>query len=141
MSVRFDIKGLDDLKAALRALPAELTGEASKIIEGAGNGAVLDIRRAYPGGGTGNLRAGVSVEFDRSGVHAGAVVRSRSPHAWWYDYGTEVRHTAKGWKRGRMFGRSAPTHAFGQAMAKVRRRMYEDLGTMLERHGLKVTRG
>ncbi len=134
MSVRFEMRGLEDLKAALRALPAELTTEASKIIEGAANGAVLDIRRAYPVV-MGPLRDRVDVMFTQGAVSAGALVRSRAPEAYLYEYGTEARHTKLGLNRGRM----PPTHAFGQVMAKVRRRMYEDLGALLERKGLRVT--
>jgi hypothetical protein len=134
MSVRFAFKGLDELQAALRALPAELTGEASKIIEAAGNRAVLDLKRGYPVV-TGNLRDGVEVTFTQGGVSARALVRSRAPHAHLFEYGTEARHNALGANRGRM----PPTHLFGRTMSNVRREMYEGLRALLERHGLKVT--
>jgi hypothetical protein len=134
MSVRFEFKGLDELKAALQALPAELTGEASHIIEAAGNRAVLDLKRAYPVV-TGTLRDRVDVTFTSSGVSSKALVQSKAPHAHLFEYGTEARHTGLGLNRGRM----APTHLFGKTMAKVRRDMYDGLIALLERHGLKVT--
>jgi hypothetical protein len=142
MSVRFEFKGLDELKAALQALPAELTGEASHIIEAAGNRAVLDLKRGYPVV-TGKLRDRVDVTFTSSGVSSKALVQSKAPHAHLFEYGTEARHTGLGLNRGRMFGRYkvAPTHLFGKTMAKVRREMYGELHALLERHGLKVTRG
>jgi hypothetical protein len=133
MSVQFEFKGLDELQAALRALPAELTGEASKIIQAAGNRAVLDLKRAYPVV-TGKLRDRVEVTYTQSGVSTRAVVRSRAPHAHLYEYGTEARHTALGVNRGRM----APTHLFGRTMARVRREMYDQFAALLERAGLRV---
>lgn len=131
MSVRFEFQGLEDLKAALRALPADLTGEAGKLIEAAGNRAVLDLKRGYPVV-TGNLRDGVEVTFSQSGVSAGARVRSRAPHAWLYDHGIAGRHVGKGLNR-------TPTHLFARTMAQVRRELYRDLAALLERKGLRVT--
>lgn len=134
MSVRFEFKGLDELKAALQALPTELTGEASKIIEAAGNRAVLDLKRGYPVV-TGKLRDRVDVTFTQSGVSSKAVVRSAAPHAHLFEYGTEARHTGLGLNRGRM----PPSHLFARTMSKVRREMYDAFIALLERHGLKVT--
>ena len=134
MSVQWEFKGLEELKAALRALPAELTGEASHLIEAAGNRAVLDLKRAYPVV-TGNLRDGVEVTFTTSGVSTRALVRSRAPHAHLYEYGTEARHTGLGLNRGRM----APTHVFGRTMSNVRRELFDQFRALLERHGLRVT--
>jgi hypothetical protein len=134
MSVQWEFKGLEELKAALRALPAELTGEASHLVDAAGNRAVLDLKRAYPVV-TGNLWDGVEVTFTTSGVSTRARVRSRAPHAHLYEYGTEARHTALGLNRGRM----KPTHLFGRTMSNVRRELFDQLRALLERHGLRVT--
>lgn len=132
--VQFEIEGLEALKAELRALPQDLTGEASHIIEGKGNAAVLEIRRRYPVV-SGKLRDRVTVEFSREAVSAGAKVESRAPHAYMFEYGTEARHTALGLNRGRM----PPSHVFGQEMGQIRREMYGDLRDLLERYGLRVT--
>jgi hypothetical protein len=132
--IQFQFKGLEALKTALRALPAELTVEASHIIEAAGNRAVLDLKRGYPVV-TGKLRDRVEVTFTQSGVSSRALVRSRAPHAHLYEYGTEARHTALGANRGRM----PPRHLFGATMARNRREMWNALRALLERAGLKVT--
>jgi len=134
MSVQFEFKGLEELKAELRSLPADLTGEASHIIEAAGNRAVLDLKRGYPVV-TGKLRDRVSVTFTQSGVSSKAVVRSGAPHAHLFEYGTAARHTGLGLNRGQM----PPSHLFGRTMATVRREMYDQFVALLERHGLRVT--
>jgi hypothetical protein len=129
--VHFKFEGLEELKAALRALPENLAGEAGKIIEGAGNRAALDLKRAYPVV-TGHLRDGVEVTHERSGVSARAVVRSRAPHAWLYEHGVAGRKVGKGLNR-------TPTFVFAKTMSRVRREMYDALQALLERYGLRVT--
>lgn len=136
-SNQFVFEGLAELKEALRNLPGELTGEASHIVQGAANGATASIKANYARV-SGNLVDGVSVEFSRDGFSAGATVKSKSPHAWMYENGTQVRHTDAGANRGRM-PPAPPGRAFIPAMIKARRRMYEQFATMLDRHGLVVT--
>jgi hypothetical protein len=131
MSLRFEFKGLEELKAALRSLPEELSGEAGKIIEAAGNRAVLDLRRAYPVV-TGHLRDGVEVTHTRSRAGARAVVRSRAPHAWLYEHGVAGRKVGKGLNR-------RPTFVFMKTMSRIRKEMYDAFQALLERHGLRVT--
>jgi hypothetical protein len=132
MSAWFEIDGLDELKAALRNLPAELAGEAANLVEAAGNRAVLDLRRAYPKV-TGNLRAGVQVTFTKSPFGAKARVQTRAPHAHLYEYGTEARHFGL-----RKLKRMEPKHTYGKTMARNRREMWGEIEELLERAGLKV---
>lgn len=131
---RLDL-GLDELREALRKLPAELTGEASHIVEGAANGAAAQIKAAYPRR-TGNLVNGVSVETVSSGqFSAGAIVKNKAKHAYIFDNGTQARHDAIGANRGSM----PPGHVFVPAVIRKRRQMYEQLKDLLVRNGLQVS--
>jgi hypothetical protein len=134
---RFVWEGLAEFKEALRNLTGDLTGEASHLVEAAGNGAAATIKGNYARV-SGNLVDGVSVEFSRTGVSTGAVVKSKSPHAWMYENGTQVRQTATGADRGAM-PPAPPGRAFIPEMIRVRRRMYEQLADLLKRHGLLVS--
>jgi hypothetical protein len=141
MSARFVWSGLEELKAALRNLPADLTGEASHVIEAAGNGAATTIKRVYGQHRvTGHLQNSVSVQEEHAGPFAaGVVVKSSDPIAWLFDHGSQARHWAGGKSTGRMWGRTPPTHIFAGTMARERRRMYGLLRGILERHGLVVS--
>lgn len=140
MSARFVFAGLEELKTALRALPDDLTGEASNIVEGAANGAAAAIKRDYARGPTGNLIGGVYVtHFSRGRFSAGAIVKSAAKHAWIYENGTQARHyfTARGVRH--PTGAMPPGHVFIPAMIRARRRMYELLAAMMRRNGLLVS--
>jgi hypothetical protein len=79
---------------------------------------------------------GVVVEkVERTRFFAGRRIVSKSPLAFIYENGTQVRHTELGYNRGRM----PPAHVFVPAMIRHRKRMYELLREMLKRKGLKVT--
>jgi hypothetical protein len=136
-SSQFVFDGIAELKEALRRLPHEFTEEAVHIVEGVANGAAATIKGNYARV-SGNLVDGVSVDIERGAFAASAVVKSKSPHAWIYENGTQVRHTDAGANRGRM-PPAPPGRAFIPAMIKARRRMYEQFAAMLERHGLVVT--
>jgi hypothetical protein len=130
-SVRWE--GLDELKAALRQLPTELAGEASHIIEGTANAAIVDMRAEYP---PGELRDGVYQSTLSTGPFGvGIQIRNRSGWAWHWDHGTEMRH----WINKKSTGRMQPKHTFGRTMSQSRRRMYAQLAQLLERHGLIVS--
>lgn len=131
---RLVFDGLAELRAALRQLPQELTGEGSHIVEGAANGAAAEIKGKYPRV-TGHLIDGVEVDFVHGQFVAGAIVRNKAKHAFIFENGTQVRHTELGANRGAM----PPGHVFVPAMIRKRRRMYEDLKAMLTRHGLQVS--
>lgn len=134
----FEFDGLADLREALRTLPQTLKAESSHIVIGAANGAAARIKGNYTRGKTGNLIAGVEVkEVSAGSVGVAAVVVSKSPHAWMYENGTQVRHTGKGAYRGVMPA-APPGRAFIPAVIKARRKMYEDLKDVLVRNGLVV---
>lgn len=125
--------------AELRKLPADLKGEASGYVTGAANGAAAQVKANYTRGKTGNLIAGVVVEHSDPGPFAaGAVVKSKAKHAWMYENGTQLRHNAKGANRGVMPA-APPGRAFIPVMIKARRKMYDQLKGVLERHGLRVS--
>jgi len=133
--VFFTWSGLEELKAQLRALPAELAGEAANIVEGRANGAALTIKSGYPSR-AGDLRDKLTVEHTRSRFGARSVVRNTSDHALPFDLGSQVnRYTTRGVNRGRM----PATPLFSQTMGRARRAMHADLADLLRRHGLTVT--
>lgn len=135
MSVELHWSGLEELRAELRRLPAELTGEASHIVEGAANAAAADIKAAYPVR-TGNLRDGLTVtHFDQGRFSAGAIVKNKAKHAYIFEIGTQTRHTAIGANRGSM----PPGRVFIPRVIRARRRMYELLKALLVRKGLLVS--
>lgn len=142
---RLVFDGLAELKAELRNLPSELTGEASHIVEGAANGAASDVSAEYAKHRvSGDLVRGVRVtHFDGGQFSAGAIVKSSAPHAWLFDNGSAARHyyTVNGKRHptGAMWGRTAPTHVFVRTMVKARRLMYEALKAVLVRKGFSVS--
>lgn len=132
---RFTWSGLAELKAALRALPAELAGEGAHIVEARGNGAASTIKSGYPSR-DGELRDKLTVEHTRSRFGARSVVKNTSIYALPFDLGSQVnRVTAQGWNRGRM----PANPIFSQTMRRERRGMWGDLKALLTRKGLLVT--
>ena len=135
MSAHFTWTGLEDLKAELRRLPAELAVEGANLVVGRANGAARTIRAGYPRR-TGDLRDHVEVEHTRSPFGARSIVRNTSKHAASFERGTQARHTKIGANRGAM----PPNPLFTQTMRRERRALYDvDLRGLLERHGLRVT--
>jgi hypothetical protein len=126
-------EGLEELKAALRTLPADLAAEAGPIVTGAAEAAQSDASAAYPAGG---LRDGLALVTEDGGRFGAAVtVKNRAPHAWLFEYGTATRHTSLGWNRGAM----PPGKVFVPAMERARRAMYDRLRELLRAAGLTVT--
>lgn len=141
---RLVFSGLEELKAELRNLPAELTDEAVQIGDETVNGVASTIRGIYSKHRvSGNLVEGVRVLRESSGRFGMRfVVKSTAPHAWLFDNGSVARHymTIHGKKHstGRMWGRSAPTHAFVRTAMAARRVMYERLADLLRNKGFEV---
>lgn len=132
---RLVFDGLAELRAALRALPSELTGEASNIINTTANGAATEIRTAYGKHvRSGRLQGGVVISrLDSAGkFSAGAIVKNTAKHAWLFENGSQARHTAIGANRGTM----PPTPTFVPVIVRRRRGMYQALKDLLERKGL-----
>jgi hypothetical protein len=135
MSAKFGIDGLAELRAELRRLPEDLQGEAAHFVEAEGNGAALDIRRAYgQHRRTGNLQERVTVMIERTKFGVSVEVKSADPIANIFEKGTEARHTDAGANRGVM----PAGHAFIPPMVRARRRVNAFLRSLLERKGLLV---
>jgi hypothetical protein len=134
-SVRWD--GLDELRAQLRAMPAELTTEASAIVNETAATAVSAMLAEYP---EGELRDRLFQQPLTAGTFGvGVLVKNGSGWAWHWDHGTALRHRAGGGSTGAEWGGTAPPHTFGRIMAQQRRAMYESLKHLLERAGLRVS--
>lgn len=135
MSARFTWTGLQELKAALRNLPAELASDGADIVEGRADRAVATIGSGYPSR-SGDLKTKLKVEHTRSRFGARSVVRNTSKHALPFELGSQVnRVTSQGWNRGRM----PANPLFSQTMRRERRAMWADLADLLRRHGLSVS--
>jgi hypothetical protein len=135
VSAKFTWTGLEELKAQLRNLPAELTTEGGHLVEGRANGAVVTIKSGYPSR-SGELRDKLTVEHTRSRFGARSVVRNTSKHAVPFEIGSQVnRVTSRGVNRGRM----PANPIFSQTMRRERRAMWGDLADLLVRHGLQVS--
>jgi len=129
--------GLDELKAALLTLPADLTELAAAIVEESADRAAAEIKSLYPEGDTGNLRKGVRVGSKPAGQYAvKRVVRSSAPHAALFETGTQTRQTSLGYNRGFMPG----ANIFVPVVMKYRREMFEDLVAIVEEAGIDVRR-
>ena len=138
MSVRFYFVGLEELKTALRNLPAELTSEGGHIVEGRANGAAATIKGGYPSR-SGELRDKLTVEHTRSRFGARSIVRNSSKYADEFEHGSEARHyvTKNGVKH--LTGKMPPNPLFTQTVIRARRAMYDDLRGLLTRAGLQVS--
>ena len=147
MSAEITWVGLDELKAALFRLPAELTQKAAGIVKASAEAAAAEIKAAYPEGETGNLRKGVRVG-DRGAREPYTVrysVRSSAPHVHLYETGSQTRQTALGYHRGHMFSRFGfgprqGANVFVPIVVRRRRAMFEDLIPLIEQAGLDVRR-
>lgn len=135
---RFVWNGLEELKAQLRSLPADLTGEASEIVRDTGAAAADEVRAGYPSRAS-DLRDHVTVTFTTSGYATGAVVKNTSKLAYIFENGTMARHyfTRRGVRH--LTGRMPPGHVFVPIMVRRRRAMYAQLADLLTRHGLTVS--
>jgi hypothetical protein len=141
MSARIVWTGLEELKADLRSLPADLTGEAGNHVEAAANSAATAVRSAYGKHRvTGNLQDHVVVqERSRGQFGVAYVVKSTARHAWLFEHGTEARHyiTRNGVKH--LTGRMPPANIFVPTVMRHRRSMYDRLKDVLVRAGLRVS--
>lgn len=134
-------KGLDQLEAALRRLPAELTVEARAIVRAHAETAATDIRAAYPVWDgppsyiegrlvrPDHLRDAVEViELQSNQFSAIWQVINVSALAYVYENGA-VRSTR---------GTTQAAHVFIPRVILHRRRMWEVLKNMVVDHGLLV---
>jgi HK97 gp10 family phage protein len=129
------LEGLDDLRDALHTLPADLVRETQRAVMAAAESTASALRAVYPVR-TGNLRRGVRVRVDQTPTGTTATVLSTAPYAAYWEYGTEIRRTQRGWNRG-----AAPAHA-GQGLRSLAARRRPQLRALvievLERHDFRV---
>jgi hypothetical protein len=134
---RLVLDGLAELRAALRALPEELRSDGAKIVDDAAEVTAASLKQSYPLGDTGNLRGGVSIATEHTPHGTIGIVRSRSPHAHLWEFGTQNRTTRQGWNRGR-----SPAH-HNQGLVGIasrnRRRKQARLIDLVRRAGFEVT--
>ena len=137
MSASLRWEGLEELRAQLRAMPAELTAEASAIVHDTAATAVSAMLAEYP---EGELRDRLSQQPLTTGTFGiGVLIKNASGWAWHWDHGTALRHRKGGGSTGAEWGGKKPPHTFGRVMAQKRRAMYEQLKALLERAGLSVS--
>jgi hypothetical protein len=134
---KLEMKGLSELRAALRQLPEELAREAHVIVTAQAQFAKDQIQRAYPEGRTGNLRGGVTVQSDDQRYGASAIVRSRAKHSHLYEYGTAQRRTSNGANRGRM-PQAPEANRMIPIVVRRRRAMTQALIDLVRRAGFTV---
>jgi hypothetical protein len=139
---RFQFTGLDELREALRHLPAALAAAAAEVVLSEARAAEADVRQVYEAHvDRGTLASRLYLSTSSSAFGAGALIKNTAKHAWIFENGTQARHWASGKSTGTMWGKTAqpPTHVFVRAMQTHRRRMYEQLRAILERQGVQVT--
>ena len=143
MGARLILRGFEELRAALRELPATLSEEASHIITNeATDAANLIIAEYNSHRDTGDLADHVSVKIVQSQFGTSATVKSAGKIAWLFDNGSQARHyvTARGGEHatGQMWGKTPPRTPLSTTMMDHRREMFELLRALLEREGLTV---
>jgi hypothetical protein len=129
--------GLEELRAELRRLPEALHEEGGRIVQARAEAAQVRVVAAYERHRhTGDLASGVRLTVEASSsLGVAVVVKSTARHAELFEIGTQLRHTGRGWNRGRM----PPAHVFVPIMVEERSRMYEQLRDLMRRHGLQVS--
>jgi hypothetical protein len=137
-SVKVAMEGLDELRAGLRKLPADLNRKARDRVIGAANGTASELGQAYDRSKvSGNMRRGIKVKVEETATTTTAEVRSTSPHAHLWEFGTQVRRTQQGFNRG-----AAPAHhdqgIVGIAQRR-RRGLNAGLADIVREAGFEVT--
>ena len=143
MSGRVEWTGLDELRADLRRLPADLAAEGSAIVNGAAEVARAEVVAQYEAHVvTGNLASHVSIGRGAAvgAFSASVILKSTAPHAHLFEFGSEARHyvTIRGKKK--LLGQMPAANIFVPIVIRRRRKMEDALAAMVERHGLTVTR-
>lgn len=136
MSAELVIEGLREYDAALRALPDALDDEGEKAVRATTELTAGQLRSNYP---SAELRDGVRTRYLQGGTPGVEIgrVESMDEHANLWEYGTQDRKTAQGWKRGR-----SPEHkAAGLVPLAIRnrRRMVDALAETVTRLGFEVS--
>jgi hypothetical protein len=128
------LDGVNELRAALKALPPELVREAGVIVHAQADAAAREMAGAYPVH-TGNLRNHLRIELSGDAVSATARVRNTARHAAIFEYGTGPRR----WASGKSTGRMPAGRVFIPIAMQRRRIMLSALIDLVERAGLHVS--
>lgn len=136
MSASLKWEGLDEYRAALRALPADLAAEGASYVKTAADLAVAEIDRGYEGHVvSGDLIGHVIATGERGDTYgARYVVKSTSKHAWLFEHGSQARRY-NGADRGTMPARPVVV----PAIMRARRGLNMALANLLARQGFTVT--
>ncbi len=138
MSVRVQLQGMEEFRQALRNLPADLAAEADVVVQAQANEMARAAESGYPEGPTGNLKAGITVEHNRSKFFTGAIVKSRAKHAFIFENGTKPRQTRTGANRGAM-PKPPEAERFIPKAIRARARMTSALVDLVRRAGFEVS--
>jgi len=132
MASTMEWRGLKELQAELRALPADCQTEAGHIVEGHVNAAYVTIKRVYEAHRfTGTLSNRLTI----STVKLGLVLRSGSALAWLFDHGSQARHYITENGVTHLTGRMPARPIFGRTVGFAKRKIRADLKAMLLRRG------
>lgn len=138
MSVKVDLLGLSELRAALRALPSDMAAEANDIVVAHGTECKKEVEQGYPLGPSGNLRRGVTLSVDKSPYGTTATVKSNAKIAYIFEKGSVLRHTRTGANRGQMPVAQPEQRLIPKAI-QIRARMRQALIALVKRAGFVVT--
>jgi hypothetical protein len=129
--------GLAEFQEALKNLPDELTGDARAIVAKHAEAAVTAIKAGYPASEETLANRVTLTETssanDRFGINF--LIKNTDKRATWFEWGTMVRKTAKGWKRGAM----KPGHVFVPGAIHARAAMTDELIALVRAAGFTVT--
>jgi hypothetical protein len=138
MNAKLEIKGLDELRAALKKLPADLQREAAVIVQAQAEQMAVEAQGAMPSV-TGNLRSHVSVVLSSDvvgGVSAKVLATAKHAYLWETGGNRGERH----WKKNnKSTGVMTPANKFIPIAILRRRVMVAALVDIVERAGLTVT--
>lgn len=139
---KFTFVGLAEFKAALKSLPDDLARDADEIIRDQADSAAGAVRSRYSHHRvTGTLANSVVVKKLRATKYGPRYqVASTAPHATLFERGTVVRHyvTKKNGVQ-KLVGAMPAANIFGPVMVRYRRYMWDDLESLLRKHGLLVS--
>jgi hypothetical protein len=136
MSATLTINTSAFLEELNRIMP-ELQATSRPIIDRLVTKTATELKAVYPAGKTHQLRDGVQTESAK--LTAGGVigqVHSWSKYAHMWEFGTQDRHTSKGWERGR-----SPSHrqeGMITISSRNRRQMVIELREVVRAYGFDI---
>ncbi len=137
MGVRLNFEGLSELRDGLSRLPQELAAKAASVVQTTAEQVGQEVQANYPTH-AGNLKRGVRVTVSGTNVSTVGIVRSASPHAHLFEYGTTRRQTRTGANRGVM-PQAPADERVGPRASRARKRMVDRLIAIVEEAGLTVS--